>query len=162
MGHAAAARQVMRVAVVDELVERVAELEAKIDARTKTINKQAAAMEAIANAVTEYARENAALARRIQRMEDLINRSFYFRTLVWWRELTARGQAQARPTLTITRPREPELVPDVPPVHLHQYTKTGPLHYACHVPGCTHVATLDEIAAEADFMGTQAENSTHG
>jgi hypothetical protein len=169
---AKAERAELRRAVVDEALGRVSELEEKIAAHKKIINRQGVAMEAMANAITAFSRDVMALQAEARRPRGWRRLVAYIRGVaaeVREEQVLAdrRAAVKARGTVTITR--APELEPtemlkpaEAPPrpSHLHQYEKDGPFLYRCTVEGCGRRASMDEISAESAYLLKVAAGST--
>lgn len=166
-------RSALRRAVVDEAIGRVAEFEEKLEQHRKVTNQQGRALEALANVITAQQRELAELAQLAKQLQDVISLSPWLRFLAW---RIRRRQASAVVGQTISVPKKGKIairfvkefdlespegvnaLPGVSPAldHLHQFEKDG-LSYRCTVDGCGKVATLDEIAAEADYLRSKAD-----
>jgi hypothetical protein len=167
MGREQAAREQrseLRRAVVDEAIARVGEFELRLDEARKVVNQQGKALEALANVVSNVLQEQAHLRARADRLEELINRSWYFRLLASWRarrhpepleKLPASvkvAKAEDHVEIRVLPSEEPPA-----PTHLHQYVKDG-LCYRCTVDGCGKVSTLEDIAAESNYLQELAAN----
>lgn len=173
---AKAERAELRRAVVDEALGRVSELEEKIASHKKIINRQGVAMEAMANAITAFGRDVMALQAEARRPRGWRRLVAYFRGVVETvREAQAvdrQGMARKAGSVSIRRVAEPALGEPEPvaevfdrralerlkaeaaprPDHLHQYEKDGPFQYRCRVDGCGRRATMEEIAAESEYL----------
>lgn len=180
MGAEQKANQQIGRAVVEQTVTALGQLEETVDRHKKITNNQGRALEALAKVITAMHGEVVSIRGELAEMNLRIAylelpwyrrwaagvrsawRTFLDRVAEQTERLEAGvsceevfGAQAQREDAMLEQPGESigtghGVAPR--PDHLHQFQKDGPFFYRCTVDGCEKRATLEEIAAEAEYL----------